>query len=169
MGHIPADVRQDHGPFRRALWHHPFIHCHKACEHHFFTRLCECCISILPTPHPHPPHACWCSQVDFQHTEIDEHGVMLGFGSSVTLGERPAVSGAVRGVNHPGCGWRFTPVWPDGQSGDPDEAPSTALTYVIHTDLKGWLPAWAINSSMTSTFHQLVTSATSYMGESKAV
>lgn len=70
-------------------------------------------------------------------------GVFVNTGASVVDGRFPEQRGVVRGVNSPGGGWLLAPCG-DGSS--------TRVTYVIHSDIRGWLPAAVVNAALVSTY-----------------
>jgi len=55
----------------------------------------------------------------------------------------PEKSGVVRGWNSPGSGWLFEPVVVEGGE------VHTRVHYLIHVDLKGWIPTALVNSSLS--------------------
>jgi hypothetical protein len=67
----------------------------------------------------------------------------------------------VRGVNSPGCGWVLEPLPPqrkdDASGKDGSRLPTNhngwvRVTYVVQSDLKGWLPPSVISASMVGMF-----------------
>lgn len=73
----------------------------------------------------------------------------------------PEVSGVVRGLNHPGCGWVFEVIAGPSEALGPAPANSalppghdgwTRITYVVHSKLNGWLPSSIVNSSMVGMY-----------------
>lgn len=73
-------------------------------------------------------------------------GCFVNGGASVLDGRFPEQKGVVRGWNSAGGGWHFAPT--PGQDG----SVHCTVTYVIHSDLKGYLPAFVINSALTGNF-----------------
>jgi len=61
----------------------------------------------------------------------------------------PVVSGVVRGITSGGCGW-YIEQDRDPRTGEYTDA--CAVSYVIHSDIKGWLPTVLINSTVGGTF-----------------
>ena len=67
----------------------------------------------------------------------------------------PERKGIVRGYNSPGGGWLFEPVLLD-------EKVHTRMIYIIHCNLKGWLPSAVVNGALTGnyvTFYKDLTKA----------
>lgn len=56
----------------------------------------------------------------------------------------------VRGFNSPGCGWYFEAVPATGADGS--STTHCRVHYVIHCDLKGWLPHAVVNNALTGSF-----------------
>lgn len=59
-------------------------------------------------------------------------------------------SGSVRGKNSPGCGWLLEPIF-EGE-GEARKVVGTVLHYIIHSDIKGWVPAMVINRALSSNY-----------------
>ena len=57
----------------------------------------------------------------------------------------PEARGVVRGLNGPGGGWIFRPVQAEG-------GVHTEIVYVIHCDLKGWLPHVVVNNALVGSY-----------------
>ena len=70
-------------------------------------------------------------------------GTLVSGGAGVEDARFPEQKGFVRGWNSPGSGWVLEPL-PQGGSG----ALHTRVHYLIHTDLKGWIPCALINASL---------------------
>jgi hypothetical protein len=58
----------------------------------------------------------------------------------------PEPSGYVRGANFPGCGWHVT------ASKNGEGKVVTLVTYIIHTDLKGWFPKIVVNNAIAGSY-----------------
>lgn len=83
--------------------------------------------------------------VDMATIESDSDGTVWSYGQSVLAGDVP--SGAcVRGVNYPGSGWRVKPI--KSESG----ALQCECSYVVLSDLKGWLPSAVVRMAMSGQF-----------------
>lgn len=67
-------------------------------------------------------------------------------------GRFPEVKKVIRGHDHSGCGWWLTAVEVPGEG--PDAAPKvcTRVTYVIHSDIKGWIPSSVIHAAIDKTY-----------------
>lgn len=85
-------------------------------------------------------------------------------GGSVTDPRLPEQRGVVRGWNSGGGGWTFEPV---EEAGGADAGPRCRVTYVIHSDLKGWLPALIINSAITGNYVTFFSGALAAMREAR--
>lgn len=70
-------------------------------------------------------------------------GSFLSVSYSVTDDACPPHPDFVRGDVLPGSAWHLAP----GEDGN-----SCVLTYVILTDIKGWVPAFAVNAAVSKTF-----------------
>jgi hypothetical protein len=55
----------------------------------------------------------------------------------------PVTGGSVRGVNYEGSGWLFEPLAGGAE---------TRLHYVIHTNVKGWIPCALVNSNLAASY-----------------
>ena len=55
----------------------------------------------------------------------------------------PETGDFVRGWNSPGSGWLFEPILGEG-----GQCVATRVHYLIHVDLKGWIPTTLVNSSL---------------------
>ena len=92
------------------------------------------------------------SAVGFE--DLDGGGIVHG-GSGIPAGhpsfpERP---GIVRALNLEGVGWHLVPVPPPADASEEQRAnPWTRISYVVQTELRGWLPQFVINSAMSSTY-----------------
>jgi len=65
----------------------------------------------------------------------------------------PPKSGVVRGLNSVGCGMYMERIPLDeNQKEKSQQEWGTRVRYVIHSNLKGWLPAMAVNKTMTSVY-----------------
>jgi hypothetical protein len=69
-------------------------------------------------------------------------GTLVSGGAGIEDARYPPAAGFVRGWNSPGSGWVLEPV------PQPGGAVHTRVHYLIHTDLKGWIPTMLINSSL---------------------
>ena len=78
-------------------------------------------------------------------------GAHANGGGSVVDARLPEQRGIVRGWNSAGGGWTFVPIAPAAGAAAPRRV-ETRVTYVIHSDLKGWLPALVVNSAITSNY-----------------
>jgi hypothetical protein len=74
----------------------------------------------------------------------DDQTIIVAWGASVTHKDRPEVKGVVRGHNHP-CGTLAAPATNNkeehGESG-------VRLTLLWQSDIKGWVPARAVDQAM---------------------
>jgi len=61
----------------------------------------------------------------------------------------PVVPGVVRGTTSGGCGWY---IKQDRDAGTGEYTDACTVSYVIHSDIKGWLPSMLINSAIGGTF-----------------
>jgi hypothetical protein len=81
----------------------------------------------------------------------------------------PPDRGAVRGLNSDGFGWYLQCVEGAdaavGTSGAEPHNPAgaTRVHYVIHSDLRGWLPHAAVNAAMVSTFVNFAAGLRAYL------
>lgn len=89
----------------------------------------------------------------------------------------PEVSGVVRGLNHPGCGWVFEVLAePSAALGPPPANTAlppghdgwTRVTYVVHSKLNGWLPSSIVNSSMVGMYSSFFGDMLTHMASSVA-
>jgi len=80
-------------------------------------------------------------------------------GGSVTDARLPEQRGVVRGWNSGGGGWTFEPVEAD--------AGLCTVTYVIHSDLKGWLPSLIINNAIVGNYVTFFSGALVAMREAR--
>lgn len=92
--------------------------------------------------------------VDAVATYALPDGRIVNGGASVVDAARcPERKGTVRGWNTPGGGWVFEPVRvPAAADGIGGERVHTRVIYVIHSDLRGWMPSGVVNSALTSTY-----------------
>lgn len=84
--------------------------------------------------------------VDIGTVEVDDMGHVWSYGRSLQADDIDTAS-CVRGANLPGSGWHVRPV-KDELTG----ATHCDCTYVVLTDLKGWLPSSIVNMAMTGQF-----------------
>lgn len=64
----------------------------------------------------------------------------------------PQRRGVQRALNLCGVGWHLLPIPPpEGRAAAADSS-WTRVSYIIHTDLRGWLPQFVINAAMGSTY-----------------
>jgi hypothetical protein len=73
----------------------------------------------------------------------------------------PARSGFVRGSNSPGGGWYFESV---GEG----SGTRCRISYVIHSDLKGWMPSVIINNAITGSYVSFYGDMLKYIRENPA-
>ena len=69
-------------------------------------------------------------------------GAYVNGGASVPDARFPERSGVVRGWNSPGGGWIVEPLQIDNRG------LHTRLSYVVHSDIKGWIPSAVINHAL---------------------
>jgi hypothetical protein len=69
-------------------------------------------------------------------------GTLVSGGAGIEDAQFPPQPGFVRGWNSPGSGWVLEPV------AQPSGAVHTKVHYLIHTDLKGWIPSALVNASL---------------------
>ena len=74
----------------------------------------------------------------------------------------PETSGVVRGVSSAGSGWLAT-AEKHADTGLPTG--DTILKYVIHADLKGWMPAAILNATVGGTYIDFVTAVRASMSD----
>lgn len=85
--------------------------------------------------------------VDALCVRNEDDGAVWSFGLSVEHADAPVSSDAVRGFNFPGCGWCAQPI--------PSSSRCT-FSYVISTDLKGWIPSMIVNRAMAGSMLALI-------------
>tara|TARA_Y100000780_G_C13625017_1_gene394140 strand:- start:227 stop:916 length:690 start_codon:yes stop_codon:yes gene_type:complete len=83
--------------------------------------------------------------VDFGVVEADSDGTVWSYGQSVQA-EDVQSGDCVRGVNYPGSGWRVRPI----KSGS--DSFECECSYVVLSDLKGWLPSAIVRMAMSGQF-----------------
>jgi hypothetical protein len=96
---------------------------------------------------------------------VDIGGGSFASGGAGAVDARfPEQSGFVRGWNSSGGGWLFEAVPPPG---GPADAPKTwtRIHYVIHCDLKGWLPSMAVNGALTGSYVTFYTDLLKHMNK----
>jgi hypothetical protein len=66
----------------------------------------------------------------------------------------PAEKGFVRGYNTPGLtGWVLEPLGATGDAGDATaKAIGCRMHYIVHSDIRGWIPKAVVNAAMSSNF-----------------
>jgi hypothetical protein len=99
--------------------------------------------------------------VDVATIELDGEGHVWAFGCSLSADDIGS-DGCVRGVNYPGSGWHVRPVT--------DEATGEAhceCTYIVLTDLKGWLLSGVVNMAMTGQFQDFFRLAKAHVQKRK--
>ena len=64
----------------------------------------------------------------------------------------PVDTNFVRGEVLPGSAWFIEPVPIESSSSTSSQVIHSRLTYIILTDIKGWVPAFAINNAVAQTF-----------------
>jgi hypothetical protein len=91
--------------------------------------------------------------VDAVATYALPDGRLVNGGASVVDAARcPERKGVVRGWNTPGGGWVFEPVRVPATSDGTGARVHTRVVYVIHSDLRGWMPSSVVNAALTSTY-----------------
>jgi len=80
--------------------------------------------------------------LDANLIEMREDGSICSCGSEIVNEMLPPSSNFTRGRNYP-SGWYFTPL---------DDGKRTRVTYIIHTDLKGWFLPVVINNAIAATY-----------------
>jgi len=86
--------------------------------------------------------------IDVTAVMKDSNGKLVsGGGSLIDLQRFPVQSGFVRGWNSSGGGWYYEPrINPNGK------LIGCRIHYVIHTDLKGWLPTMIVNNAIAGSY-----------------
>jgi len=79
--------------------------------------------------------------VDVSYHETTDDGSVLLYGRSIETPMYGPQSGYVRAENLEGGGWVIKPIL----SKDGGVPTASRCSYVIMSDLKGWLPAWAVD------------------------
>ncbi|EGD80382.1 hypothetical protein PTSG_10634 [Salpingoeca rosetta] len=102
--------------------------------------------------------------IDLAWTEVQDDGSILHFAQSIDHPDFPHTKGFVRGVNFP-CGMLYEPVPAsndddddNGGDGEGDKHTRTKLTYIIHSDVGGWLPASLVFKGTTTTMWTILQS-----------
>lgn len=89
-------------------------------------------------------------------------GCILSVSMSVTHPSCPVDKDYVRGEVLPGSGWHIQPLAPSGTG-----TARCKLTYVIFTDIKGWIPQWTVNAAMADTFANYYRHLSSFMARQR--
>lgn len=87
--------------------------------------------------------------VDVVRTAAVGRGVYVNGGAGVADVDDPRFPprpGFLRGYNSPGSGWVFEPAAGAGGRA------ATRVSYLIHSDLRGWLPSLVVNAALTGAF-----------------
>jgi len=88
--------------------------------------------------------------------EIDDDRTLWSYGQSVAADDVPS-GDCVRGVNYPGSGWVVRPA--EG----PDGSKACDCSYVVLTDLKGWLLSSVVSMALTGQFTQFFKQARAHI------
>lgn len=89
----------------------------------------------------------------------DAHTVISAWGASVTHKDRPEARGVVRGHNYP-CGTRV--MVPAGGS-EEESGGAVHVTLLWQSDIKGWVPARAVDQAMGQQMLMTITGLRAYL------
>lgn len=112
---------------------------------------------------------------DLSYHETEEDGSVLLYGRSIETEKYPEQPGFVRAENLAGGGWVIRPVdasagSSSGSAAKSEGGPSAVsihsrCAYLIMSDLKGWLPSWAVDQAIVGTYNTFFADLTKFLEE----